>query len=224
MSIKILALCGSPRKDNSRTAWLVQKVLSAAQERGAQTEFIDVTRLNIGPCFACDRCHHLGECVQKDEFNETFDKMLAADGIVLGSPVYIYHIAAQLKTFIDRLSNAIHCLRLDGKYGAVITSAGGAGYEETAAYMEQLLMRLGAQCVGKVACPLQDGPVEPASGPAREAAQLGAHLVEAITAKKTFPEQMKVIESLRGYFRELMVQRQDRWPWEYRYWQEKGWL
>lgn len=224
MSIKILALCGSPRKDKSRTAWLVQKVLSAAEERGAQTGYFDVTGLKVGPCLACDRCHHLGQCVQKDDFNRIFESMLAADGIVLGSPVYIYHVTAQLKMFIDRLANAIHCLRLEGKYGAVITTAGGSGQDETAAYLEQLLMRLGTQCVGKVACTLEDGPVEPGSAPAREAVELGVRLVEAITAKEVFPEQVQEIESRRRYFLELMVKRRDHWPWEYHYWQEKGWL
>jgi len=42
----------------------------------------------------------------------------------------------------------------DGKHGAVMTTAGGSGQDETAAYLEQLLMRLGAQCVGKAACAL----------------------------------------------------------------------
>lgn len=224
MSVKILALCGSPRKDKSRTAWLVRRTLDAAQKHGAKTEFIDVTRLQLGPCLACDRCHHLGECVQKDDFNGTFRSMLSADGIVLGSPVYIYHVTAQLKMFIDRLANAIHCSRLDGKYGAVIATAGGAGQEETASYMEQLLARLGAQCVGKVACTLEDGPVEPGSAPALEAAELGLSLVEAIRAKKVFADQVREMESRRGYFRELMVKRQEHWPWEYRYWREKGWL
>ncbi len=224
MSIRILALCGSPRRDKSRTAWLVQKVLSSAGERGAQTEYFDVTRLKIDPCLACDRCHHLGRCVQEDDFNPIFENMLAADGIVLGSPVYIYHVTAQLKMFIDRLANAIHCLRLEGKYGAVISTAGGSGHDETAAYLEQLLVRLGAQCVGKVACTLEDGPVDPGSTPAREAAELGGRLVEAITAREEFPEQVMEIDSRRSYFRELIVKRRDHWPWEYRYWQEKGWL
>ena len=224
MRMKILGLCGSPRKDNSRTAWLVQRTLAAAEERGAETEFIDVARLKLGPCMACDRCHHLGECVQKDEFNTIFRSMLFADGIVLGSPVYIYHVTAQLKLFIDRLANAIHCLRLEGKYGAVIATAGGSGHEETSSYLEQLISRLGAQCVGKVGCTLEDGPVKPGSAPGVGAWELGLRLVEAIAAKKEFPEQRREIEARRSYFRQLMVKRQDQWPWEYRYWLEKGWL
>ena len=218
MTIKILAICGSPRREKSRTAQLTRELLAAAE--GA--EFLDVTRLNIGPCLACDRCHHLGYCVQKDDFNQIFEKMLDADGIVLASPVYIYQVSAQLKMFLDRFANPIHCLRLLGKYGAAVATAGGSGHDDTAAYLEQFLQRVGVQCVGKLACALEDGPVE--ADVVRQARELGSQLVEAITARKEFPEQLRETESRRAYFRELMIRRKDRWPWEYRYWQEKGWL
>lgn len=85
-------------------------------------------------------------------------------------------------------------------------------------------MRLAAQCVGKLACTLEDGPVDPDSQSARAARELGGQLVEGIAAKKEFPEQLREIESRRAYFREVILKRQERWPWEYRYWQEKGWL
>lgn len=224
MSIRILALCGSPRKDESRTAWLVQKIATAAAERGAQTEYYDVTRLDIRPCLGCGRCHHLGRCVQKDDYNRVFESMLAADGIVMGSPVYIYQVTAQLKMLIDRFSNAVHCQRLAGKYAAVATTAGGSGHDETAAYMEQLFWRLGAQCVGKIATVLPDGPVALDSAPARLAEELGVRLVEAIAAGEQIPEQVSQVGAMRRYFRDVIARRREDWPWEYRYWQEKGWL
>lgn len=224
MSVEILALCGSPRRDRSRTAWLVQSVLTEAKNRGANITYIDVASSKINPCLACDRCHHLGYCVQKDDFSQIFEKISAADGIVLGSPVYIYQVTAQLKMFIDRLGNAIHCQRLAGKYGAVVTTAGGAGHEETALYLEQLIGRLGAQYVGRVAGTLDDGPVDPGSTLVLEAKALGARLVEAITAKEEYPDQVQAILAQRGYFREVIGRRGEDWPWEYRFWQEKGWL
>jgi multimeric flavodoxin WrbA len=100
--MKIIALNGSPRKGLSRTGQIVGEILAGAQSAGAQTEYIDITTLAIGGCIGCDRCHHVGVCVQRDDFNGLFDKMCASDGIVLGSPVYIYQVTAQLKAFIDR--------------------------------------------------------------------------------------------------------------------------
>ncbi|MDA8335557.1 MAG: flavodoxin family protein [Peptococcaceae bacterium] len=216
--MKISAICGSPRREKSRTAQLTRELIAAAE--GA--EFIDVTRLDIGPCLACDRCHHLGYCVQKDDFNQVFEKMLEADGIVLASPVYIYQVSAQLKMFLDRFANPLHCLRLLGKYGAAVATAGGSGHEETVDYLEQFLQRLGVQCVGKLALTMEDGPVDQES--AKAARELGEKLVAAIKEQKEFPGQLQTIETRRAYFRDLMIKRRDRWPWEYRYWREKGWL
>ena len=224
MTKKIVAICGSPRREKSRTAQLTRELLAGAEEAGVSTEFLDVTRVNIGPCLACDRCHHLGQCVQKDDFNQVFGKLMEADGIVLASPVYIYQVSAQLKMFLDRFANPIHCQRLLGKYGAVVATAGGSGHEETVDYLEQFLQRVGVQCVGKVACALEDGPVADGADLLQEAQELGRLLAEAITGQKEFLDQIREIETRRAYFREVMQKRGERWPWEYRYWQEKGWL
>ena len=222
--MKIIAICGSPRKSQSRTGQILSEVLSGAQGAGSEVEYIDITTLNIDCCLACDRCHHLGRCAQKDNFNDLFEKMLESSGIVLGSPVYIFQVTAQLKAFIDRLGHAIHCQRLLGKYGAVVTTAGGSGQDETADYMESLLNRMGVQCVGRIACTLDDGPVPTGSDVMKRAGDLGRSLARAIEEKKEFPEQIQRLSQLRQYFCNIMIKRKERWDWEYRYWQERGWL
>ncbi|WP_051617761.1 flavodoxin family protein [Desulfofundulus thermocisternus] len=171
-----------------------------------------------------DRCHHPGECAPKDDFNPLFEKLLAADGLVPGSPVYIYHVTAQFKTRADRPGNAIHCQRLPGKYGAVVSTAGGSGHEETADYLEMLLRRPGAQSAGRIACTLDDGPVPGDAELLKQANALGVTLVRAIKEKQEFPDQIQQQEKLREYFRDVIIKRKDRWDREYRYWQGKGWL
>ena len=220
MSKKIIAICGSPRREKSRTAQLTRELLAAAGAAGASTGLRDVTQPGVGPCLACDRCHHLGRCAQTDGFNQVFEELLAAAGIVLASPVYIHQVSAQLKLFIDRFPSHVHCQRLLGRYGAVVVTAGGSGHEETADYLEDFLQRVGVQCVGRLACALEDGPVEDGDL-LRQAAELGRELAEAIAEQKQFPEQVRRIDARRAYFRELMEERKDRWPWEYRYWREK---
>jgi multimeric flavodoxin WrbA len=222
--MKIIAICGSPRKSQSRTGQILSELLSGAQGAGSEVEYIDITTLNIDCCLACDRCHHLGRCAQKDNFNDLFEKMFESSGIVLGSPVYIFQVTAQLKAFIDRLGHAIHCQRLLGKYGAVVTTAGGSGQDETADYMESLLNRMGVQCVGRIACTLDDGPVPTGSDVMQRAGELGRSLARAIEEKEEFPEQIQRLSQLRQYFCNIMIKRKERWDWEYRYWQEKGWL
>jgi multimeric flavodoxin WrbA len=222
--MKIMAINGSPRKNQSRTAQILKEILSGAQSAGAETEYIDITSLNVGCCIGCDRCHHLGKCAMKDDFNELFEKMIASDGLVLGSPVYIYQVTAQLKAFIDRLGHAIHCQRLLGKYGAVVATAGGSGQDETADYMETLLNRVGAQSVGRIACTLEDGLIPAESEAMKKARDLGLSLAQAIREKRAFPEQLSKMEGIRQYFRSIIIKRKEAWDWEYRYWQEKGWL
>lgn len=57
MNCKILAISGSPRREKSRTAQLVHEILAAAGERGAETEYIDLTSIEVKPCLDCKRCY-----------------------------------------------------------------------------------------------------------------------------------------------------------------------
>jgi len=222
--MKIIGICGSPRKKLSRTGHLVREVLAGAQSLGVDIEYFDLATMKIEYCNGCGHCHHLGECAQKDDFNSLFEKMIAADGLVLGSPVYISHVTGLLKNWIDRLGNTIHCQRLLGKYGAVASTTGGSGLKETADYLEWLLRHTGAQTVGRVVCRLGDGPIPEDAEPLREAKSLGVALAHAIEEGAEFSEQLKEHEEQRRYFRDVIMNRKDQWDWEYRYWKEKGWL
>jgi multimeric flavodoxin WrbA len=222
--MKIIAINGSPRKSQSRTAQVVKQILAGAESSGALTEFIDITAMDIRPCTGCDRCHHLGECALKDDFNGLFQRILESDGLVLGSPVYIYQVTAQLKAFIDRLGEAIHCQLLLGKYGAVAATAGGSGHEETAQFLESLLVRLGAQHTGRIACTLDDGIIPSDAPVMTQAWELGIDLVNAVKNKREYPEQLHMQEGIRQYFKAIITKRKERWDWEYSYWCSKGWL
>ncbi|MGD0280283.1 MAG: flavodoxin family protein [Smithella sp.] len=197
--MKIIGLNGSPRRKNSRTGQLVNKVLESAAAKGARTEFLDIMKLKIKPCTACDKCHKTGYCVQKDDFNQTYEKIMSADGLVLGSPVYIYQVTAQLKNWIDRLANTIHCLRFLDKYGAVVVTAGGSGEKETADYMEKILQYAGMQTAGRLACLIDiDGLLEDDSPLLNEANNLGHSLYCAIRKNKYLPVRSKKSNSAKS--------------------------
>lgn len=98
--MNVLVLQGSPRKKGN-TAILTDEFIRGASEAGHQVEKIDVAGMNIHGCLGCDGCQRNGgTCVQKDEM--PYDKILAADVVVLASPIYYYTWTAQLKTVIDR--------------------------------------------------------------------------------------------------------------------------
>ena len=102
MAKRVLILSGSPRKGgNSDT--LCDQFAKGAEQAGHQVEKIWIQGKKIAPCLGCYYCKtHSGECAVKDDMREVLDKMMAADVLVLSSPVYFYSISAQLKAVIDR--------------------------------------------------------------------------------------------------------------------------
>jgi multimeric flavodoxin WrbA len=98
---KVLILSASPRKGgNSDT--LCDEFSTGAVEAGNSVEKIRVADKKIGYCVACYACKESGKCAQNDDMGEVLEKMLAADVIVLATPVYFYTMCAQMKTLIDR--------------------------------------------------------------------------------------------------------------------------
>lgn len=101
MSKTVLILSGSPRKGgNSDT--LCEQFRRGCIDAGTPVTKIDLREKDIRFCKACYACRQLGRCVQQDDMNEIAQQMVAADVIVLATPVYFYSMAGQVKTLIDR--------------------------------------------------------------------------------------------------------------------------
>ncbi len=224
--MKIIGLNGSPRRSQSRTGQLVQEVLNSARTAGAETEFININDIKLDFCIACGKCHNVGYCILKDDFEPLMAKIMSADGLVVGSPVYIYQITAQLKVWVDRLGGpTIHCQKLLGKYGAVVATSGNTGENETARYLEATLINTGMQCVGRIANGIEvDSLLSTDSPLMQNAKELGLSLVQAIENKQEFPEQIQAHRHFKEFFRFVLLKQQEAWNWEYKYWQENGWL
>jgi putative NADPH-quinone reductase len=103
--MKILALNGSPMMKRGMTHVLLEEFLAGAREAGAETETVFLQRKKIGGCLGCYRCwvRTPGACVQKDDMGELLAKTREAEYLVLGTPVYLDGMTAQLKLFVDRL-------------------------------------------------------------------------------------------------------------------------
>jgi multimeric flavodoxin WrbA len=102
--MKVLAINGSARK-NGNTAILIEKIFEELRKEGIETEMIQLAGKPIGGCKACFGCfrNKNNRCVLEDDsFNECFEKMMAADGIILGSPVYVTDVSSEMKALIDR--------------------------------------------------------------------------------------------------------------------------
>jgi len=221
--MKILGINSSPRGRNSRTLKLVEGVLDGSKERGAETELVDLRALDIQYCLGCQVCYAEGECVLDDDLAELWEKMMDADGVVLGSPVYINGVTAQLKTVIDRLADAIHCQMLVGKYGCAVTTAGSSGINEVLGYMNYFLNQLGAVTVGEVGAAVGRDPAS-IDAAIDKSFNLGQTLADAIQTERHYPEQESAIAERGTFFRQLVQANKEVWRHQYEFWMEKGWM
>ena len=120
--MKILGLSCSPRKSGN-TAILLEEALSGAQQEGAETDLFSVSGKDIRPCDGCWACVGTGECHIKDDMQVLLLKMVEADGIIFGTPVYVYSMTGQAKTIMDRMIS----VNLANKVGGVVVVAGSLG-------------------------------------------------------------------------------------------------
>ncbi|WP_455593271.1 flavodoxin family protein [Bacteroides sp.] len=102
MSKKVLIISASPRKGgNSDT--LCDQFMQGAHEAGHQVEKIFLRNKKVNYCTGCGSCYNQSKpCPQKDDTAAIIEAMIAADVIVMATPVYFYTMDAQMKTLIDR--------------------------------------------------------------------------------------------------------------------------
>jgi multimeric flavodoxin WrbA len=129
--MKILGLCGSPRKGGN-TEFLVKEALQTARQEGAETELYSLAGKNIAPCQGCRSCSKTARCRIEDDMQELYPKLLEADGIIFGTPVYFYNMTSLTKAVIDRTFSLNSPEKsLANKVGGVIVTAGSLGIADT---------------------------------------------------------------------------------------------
>jgi len=219
--MKVLGICASPRGSKSTTLRLVQAALDGAKASGAEIEMVDVCEMEIKFCNACQVCFKKGECVHKDGFQGIYEKILAADGLVWGSPNYFHSVTAQMKTLIDRMADAVHCQLLSGKY-CVSVASGGSNYDQVTTYLDGLMLNLGASVTGSAGAAMNQGPNAQEEAE-KKAFLLGKSLAEDIRSKRDYVEQRKMHEENREYFKKLVKMNKENWEHEYEYWNKLNW-
>lgn len=125
---------GSPRKGGN-TDLLCDAFIRGAGESGNETEKICLGDRDIYYCIDCEVCRKKGgDCVYKDrdDFEEIIQKIIAADGFVIASPVYFYSLSAQMKTVIDRFFARENEIRDKTAYFITACAAPAKEYADTA--------------------------------------------------------------------------------------------
>ena len=125
--MKVLGIVCSPRKGGN-TEILVQEALDGAKESEAEIELLRISEMKIAPCDGCMTCHGSGECRIIDDMQKVYQKIVAAEGIILGSPVYFWSVSGQAKIFMDRTYALRYPYRkLKNKVGGTIVATGRRG-------------------------------------------------------------------------------------------------
>lgn len=217
--MRVIGLAGSPRAWNSATLRLVEAAAEGAAGAGADIEVIEAAHLNIRRCRGCGRCFATGRCAQDDDFSYLAERMEAADGIIMGSPSYAGGVTSPVETIMERMCDAAHCRRFEGKYGAAISISrdGDEGY--VLEHIGRFLDGCGVAVAGGLAASF-DGKGDALA----MAEELGKELSLAISERRLYPEHEEAKERFLREFGETIVSNKERWAHDYRYWREKGWV
>jgi multimeric flavodoxin WrbA len=129
--MKVIAFNGSPRKDGN-TAILINYVLGELKKERIETELYQLGGKKIRGCTACYKCFENQDqrcAVNDDILNGCIEKMIAAHGIILGSPTYFTDVTAETKALIDRagLVAKANGDMLKRKVGAAVVAVRRAG-------------------------------------------------------------------------------------------------
>ncbi|HWR60317.1 MAG TPA: flavodoxin family protein [Clostridia bacterium] len=140
--MKVLVLAGSPHSKGT-TALLADEFCSGAKEAGHETVRFETAKLDIHPCTACYHCRrNNGSCVYNDDMASIYPHLLAADAVVLVTPLYYFGMTAQLKYVIDRFFSVNSLLREKPKRLLLIA----AGSDKDAWAMDALKAHIQTIC------------------------------------------------------------------------------
>ena len=178
--MKILGIVCSPRKGGN-TEVLVEQVLAIAKDLGADIELDFIADKNIAPCDGCESCVVTGKCKIEDDMQEIYSKLIEADGIVFGTPVYYWGMTAQAKTFIDRTYIFRTDRSLKNKIAGVVIVARRRGISQTFSalidycYLQRMLVAGGVTAYAD-----ERGDVRHNKVAMDEAKELGRDMFQAI--------------------------------------------
>ena len=141
----ILTISGSPRK-NGNTETLLNHAMNYLKKKDIQTKSFYISEKNVSPCLGCDACNSNNNCKIDDDMIQLYDYLDKCDAILIGSPVYMGNITAQLKAIFDRFYAVKFTRPLEGKLvGAMVVGRGTGGV--ALADINRFCLSKGATCL-----------------------------------------------------------------------------
>ncbi|MBN2653462.1 MAG: flavodoxin family protein [Spirochaetales bacterium] len=141
---KILIINSSIRKKSTYS--LLKRIEALLGE--SEVEFVNIKDFNIRPCTGCENCLRKGTCPLSDDANLLLSQITSADGIIIGTPVYLRHISGYLKVLIDRACAWYHRPALAGKPVFFVTTTQVTGSRQAVRYLQDLSVQWGTIYAG----------------------------------------------------------------------------
>jgi len=116
--MKVLSVLASPRRQGN-TAVLLKEYLKGVEDLilPVQIETIYLQSKKIQYCTGCNTCQRSSQsqCILKDDMQDIYKYVEKADVMIFATPVYVFNMTGQLKTFLDRLYAVDHKILLNKK-------------------------------------------------------------------------------------------------------------
>lgn len=159
--MRVLAFNGSPRP-RGNTSTIVGAILEGAREGGADTTYVALDELDLKGCQGCLSCRDKpGHCARQDGLTPYLEALRESDGVIVGCPIYMYHVSGQMKLLVDRMYSFWEDLE-DGSYRpavaggkrfALVTSQGHpdpARFDRAIRWLGGMVGGLGMETVGTI--------------------------------------------------------------------------
>lgn len=184
----VLAVNGSPHEAMGNTSRLVKMLQYNLIRDEFDVEEIFLNQRRITYCAGCGMCVEKGSCWIKDDYREVAEKALQADGIILASPVHVWNVTAQMKTFLDRSLGYGHRPPGSWKPGIAVGVSGGWGESWVSEYLATSLRIFGAFAVGRLtAIAIRGGSFLGKESVEQRAADLARDLADAVRTGRRYP-------------------------------------
>jgi multimeric flavodoxin WrbA len=221
--LKVVAVNGSPHAGIGNTSLMLEMLRPTLVEEGFDLEVINLAGQHIEYCTGCAFCMEKGGCWIDDDHRKILEKLLAADGIILASPVYFSHVTGRMKTFLDRSLALGHKPRPTWKPGLALSVSAGMGETDTAEYLANVLRIFGAFSVGTLtAMATQPGGFLGKEVVAARAVDLSRDLARAIREKRRYPATDRDFRFYQFMGNLVESNKETTMKHDYEHWQEHG--
>ena len=114
---------------------MIEMLRPTLAQEGFEMEVIHLAELDIRCCTGCGFCMEKGECWIDDDYRQATEKLMAAQGIILASPVYFLSVTGQMKTFLDRSLAFGHKPSFTWKPGLAVSVSAGLAERKSPGYL-----------------------------------------------------------------------------------------